>query len=157
MLGIIKFYLDEVILKKKSNENGCPWDFKTCSHAAENGHLESLTYAHENGCEWDKEWSWSTASRGTCSKAAAGGHLEVLMCMLVSMADSRFGGLTARLLKGTIGSFEISTPQWLLQGGSCKFSRNMPPNMAVHGMRNRMERTPQKNSMRNGMGKPRLK
>ena len=31
-------------------ENGCPWDFTTCSSAAKNGHLEVLQWACENGC-----------------------------------------------------------------------------------------------------------
>ena len=30
-----------------AHENGCPWDEKSCSLAAENGHLECLKYAHE--------------------------------------------------------------------------------------------------------------
>ena len=30
------------------HENGCPWDIRTCSLAAEFGHLECLKYAHEN-------------------------------------------------------------------------------------------------------------
>ena len=36
-----------------AHENECPWGKKTCSDAAENGHLECLKYAHENGCPWD--------------------------------------------------------------------------------------------------------
>ena len=33
--------------------NGCPWDEKTCMHAAEGGHLEVLQWARANGCPWD--------------------------------------------------------------------------------------------------------
>lgn len=29
------------------------WDESTCTAAAQNGHLETLKYAHENGCPWD--------------------------------------------------------------------------------------------------------
>ena len=36
-------------------QNGCPWDEKTCSKAAENGNLHVLRYAIENGCPWDDE------------------------------------------------------------------------------------------------------
>jgi len=35
---------------KYLHENGCPWDKRTCSYAAENCHLDCLRYAHENGC-----------------------------------------------------------------------------------------------------------
>ena len=49
--------------------NGCPWDGWTCYYAALNGHLECLKYAHENGCPW---------SIGTCFSAANKGHLECL-------------------------------------------------------------------------------
>src|SRR5580698_31880 len=52
-----------------ARENGCDWDFRTCSCAAKGGYLEVLKWAHENGCHW---------SSSTCSSAALGGHLEVL-------------------------------------------------------------------------------
>jgi hypothetical protein len=42
---------------------------KTCSCAAENGHLECLKYAHEHGCPWNEN---------TCLNAAENGHLECL-------------------------------------------------------------------------------
>ena len=42
---------------------------RTCSGAAEGGHLEVLQWARENGCPWDSD---------TCDKAAGKGHLEVL-------------------------------------------------------------------------------
>ena len=32
---------------KYARENGCDWDWRTCSFAAENGHLECLTYARK--------------------------------------------------------------------------------------------------------------
>ena len=31
---------------------GCPWDYHTCHHAAEQGHVEVLRWARENGCPW---------------------------------------------------------------------------------------------------------
>ena len=40
---------------KYAHEKGCPWDAKTCSEAAQRGHLECLKYAHEKGCPWDEE------------------------------------------------------------------------------------------------------
>ena len=54
---------------KQAYENGCPWDERTCSGAAENGHLECLKYAHENGCPWNAS---------TCAYAAGYGQLECL-------------------------------------------------------------------------------
>jgi hypothetical protein len=42
---------------KYAHENGCPWDEKTCSLAAENGQLECLKYAHENGCPGSAEYA----------------------------------------------------------------------------------------------------
>ena len=52
-------------------EQGCPWDERTCSYAAKNGHLDCLKYAHEHGCPWnDDEW--------TCEFAAKNGHLDCL-------------------------------------------------------------------------------
>ena len=49
--------------------NGCPWNWRTCAYAAENGHLMVLQWARENGCPWDED---------TCTRAAENGHLEVL-------------------------------------------------------------------------------
>ena len=54
---------------KYLHENGCPWDEKTCSNAAKNGHLECLKYARKNGCPWNEK---------TCSEAALKGHFECL-------------------------------------------------------------------------------
>ena len=52
-----------------ARQNGCKWNEKTCSGAAEGGHLDVLKWARENGCPWN---NW------TCMYAAKGGHLEVL-------------------------------------------------------------------------------
>ena len=49
--------------------NGAPWNASTCSGAARCGHLEVLQWARANGCPWD----WQT-----CWCAACGGQLEVL-------------------------------------------------------------------------------
>jgi hypothetical protein len=37
---------------KWARENGCPWDYRVCTHAAANGQLTVLKWAIENGCEW---------------------------------------------------------------------------------------------------------
>ena len=52
-----------------AEENGCPWNEKTCADAAEGGHLDVLKYLHENGCPWNEK---------TCESAAEYGHLDVL-------------------------------------------------------------------------------
>ena len=52
-----------------ARERGCPWDSRTCSSAANGGHLAVLQWARQHGCPWDKE---------TCTSAAKGGHLAVL-------------------------------------------------------------------------------
>ena len=49
--------------------NGCSWNERTCTYAAESGHLEVLQWAHANGCPWDKS---------TCVNAADNRHLELL-------------------------------------------------------------------------------
>ena len=54
---------------KWARENGCVWDFSTCSNAAKNGHLHILKWARKNGCEWNSY---------TCFEAAEQGHLSVL-------------------------------------------------------------------------------
>ena len=54
---------------KWARENGCPRDENTCREAAEVGHLECLKYAHENGCPWDEE---------TCTSAVLCDELECL-------------------------------------------------------------------------------
>lgn len=33
--------------------NGCYWDERTCSDAAQNGNLDILQWARANGCRWD--------------------------------------------------------------------------------------------------------
>ena len=52
-----------------AREHGCPWDYRTCSRAAQKGRLEVLQWLHAHGCPWDEQ---------TCSSAAGGGHLFVL-------------------------------------------------------------------------------
>ena len=39
---------------KWARANGCPWNEKTCSHAAMNGHLDILEWARDNGCSYNK-------------------------------------------------------------------------------------------------------
>ena len=34
---------------------GCPWNEKTCSDSAEEGHLNTLQWARANGCPFDEE------------------------------------------------------------------------------------------------------
>jgi len=63
-------------LSKWARENGCPWDWRSCSSAAKRGHLDILKWARgypgEDGspgsyvpCPWD---FW------TCAYAAREGH-----------------------------------------------------------------------------------
>ena len=52
-----------------AHENGRGWDLDTTFIAAYNGHLECLRYAHENRCEWHPKTTWA---------AAMNGHLECL-------------------------------------------------------------------------------
>ena len=33
--------------------NGCPWDARVCSVAAQGGRLEALQWAREHGCPWN--------------------------------------------------------------------------------------------------------
>ena len=49
----------------------CPWDERTCSAAAYEGHLEVLQWvrAQDSQCPW---------SRDTCKAAVEAGHLDVL-------------------------------------------------------------------------------
>ena len=54
---------------KYAHEHGCPWDELTCIAAAVNGQLDCLRYARKNGCPWDEK---------TCEGAAKYGHLECL-------------------------------------------------------------------------------
>ena len=49
MKGLVLCCRNDLECLKYAHENGCPWDKKTCSEAALNGHLECLQYAHENG------------------------------------------------------------------------------------------------------------
>ena len=51
------------------HKNKCPWDTRTCTYAAEKGHLNCLKYLHENRCPWNEK---------TCWCAALNGHLECL-------------------------------------------------------------------------------
>ncbi|CAI6344615.1 unnamed protein product [Macrosiphum euphorbiae] len=53
-----------------ARENGCPWDQSTCYKAALGGHLDCLVFARENGCPWDVR---------TCSNAAINGHMDCLI------------------------------------------------------------------------------
>ena len=54
---------------KWARANGAPWDTRTCSYAAKNGHLEVIQWAHANGAPWDMY---------TCIEAATNGHVNVL-------------------------------------------------------------------------------
>jgi hypothetical protein len=51
--------------------NGCPWSWRTCAHAAEQGNVEALKRMREHHCQWDTVTSYA---------AARGGHLAVLPC-----------------------------------------------------------------------------
>ena len=31
---------------------GCPWNWRTCYRAVQQGHVEVLRWARENGCPW---------------------------------------------------------------------------------------------------------
>ena len=50
---------------KHLQENGCPWDERTCLEAAQGGHLDVLKWLRKKGCPWDKE---------ECSDAARAEH-----------------------------------------------------------------------------------
>ena len=52
-----------------AHEHGAPWDEFTTRYAAINGHLACLRYAHEHGAPWDVR---------TTACAARHGHLECL-------------------------------------------------------------------------------
>lgn len=51
-------------------QNGCPWHKEVTAHAAREGNLELLKFAHENGCPW---------SADTCQEAALAGSMECLV------------------------------------------------------------------------------
>ncbi len=36
-----------------AHEKGYPWNARVCSNAALKGHLDCLVYAHQHGCPWD--------------------------------------------------------------------------------------------------------
>jgi hypothetical protein len=38
-----------------ARENGCPWDEKTLTDAAENGHVHVFQWAMDHDCPWDCE------------------------------------------------------------------------------------------------------
>jgi hypothetical protein len=65
-LGILKWFDEKQTQQNKIEKL---WDEKTCSAAAERGHLEVLQWLRVKGCPWD-EW--------TCDNAAKNGHLHVL-------------------------------------------------------------------------------
>ena len=48
---------------------GCPWDVRACWRAAKGGHLETLKWLRSEGCP---------LHANACAGAARGGHLEVL-------------------------------------------------------------------------------
>ena len=77
--------------------HGCPWNWRTCSAAAQAGQLEVLKWAKSRGCgfPWDVICAfaavggsipvlrWARAQgcpwdAETCASAAEGGHLEML-------------------------------------------------------------------------------
>ena len=59
---------------KWAREQGCPWDPKVCSCAAERGHLDVLKWAREQGCPWGEE---------VVISATRGGHLEILKWLTI--------------------------------------------------------------------------
>src|ERR1700760_2727976 len=62
-------FVSTIPLLQWARNNGCPWNWKTCTFAAGGGHLEVLKWVRANGCPWNTS---------TCSQTAEGGHLEVL-------------------------------------------------------------------------------
>ena len=52
-----------------ARQSGCRWDERTCSWAAQGGHLAVLQWARQNGYVWSED---------TCTLAAEGGRLAVL-------------------------------------------------------------------------------
>lgn len=62
-----------------AHEQSCPWNADTCWAAAEGGHLGCLKWLHEHGCPWFGR---------TCLAAAYGGHLDCLK-YLVCVLDVR--------------------------------------------------------------------
>ena len=42
---------------------GCPWDYGTCYHAVNQGHVETLRWARENGCPWNAETRDNAAAK----------------------------------------------------------------------------------------------
>lgn len=47
------------------HENGCVWDERTCTYAAESERLDVLKYAHQNSCPWDARHAVMLAPRAT--------------------------------------------------------------------------------------------
>ena len=95
-LGRMSNFVGSVSRLAWAKERGCPWDARTCAHAAWKGHLEVLHWARANGAPWDAmtcryaalcghlevlQWARANGSpwdENTCTYAAKHGHLEVL-------------------------------------------------------------------------------
>ena len=49
---------------KWARDNGCPWNWETCTRAAQGGRLEVLKWARESGCPWTEDTRRLAASKG---------------------------------------------------------------------------------------------
>jgi hypothetical protein len=55
----VRHFVATVPLLAWANSKGCPWNAKTCEHAAVHGHLDSLKWARENLCPWEGAYTRS--------------------------------------------------------------------------------------------------
>jgi hypothetical protein len=118
-----------------ARENGCDWNARTCSEAAEGGHLEVLQWAQANDCDWDARTCSYAAYGGqiavlqwarvngcdwnarTCSEAAEGGHLEVLQWARANGCD-----WNARTCSKAAEGGHLDVLQWA-RGNGCPWDR----------------------------------
>ena len=59
----------QILKYLRSDRDKCPWNESACSRAAENGHFEILKYLREHNCPWNEF---------TCIAAAKTGRLKIL-------------------------------------------------------------------------------
>ena len=76
-LGRMSNFVGSVSRLAWAKERGCPWDARTCAHAAWKGHLEVLQWARANGPPWD-EWTCAYAAWKRPPGGAAVGARERL-------------------------------------------------------------------------------